>query len=378
MPLKSINLNFRLDGSSLDKKNAIMKRDRGLLLLFFILFSIPLKAEYRIEGRVNLGSQWQPKIFMAAIEKLSDYYRASPDLIVSIADINANGEFVLEGDNLPSEPRFYRLYLMKKYNDDYDACLYVGGDDHNFLHVIMDNHAQLEIQTADGSGAPFQGYVVLGNRENQLMKELADLVYPSFYFYQIKFPTELRFSEKKLHSDLKNFVDTCQSTLVSLAAINHTDFDEYFQQDETFYKAFGERLLRERPASVYTNNYMRKLRYYSDEPIEVLPAWVAWILGFMTMLLISMAFLIYHLNKKLNAQLLTLKNGQQKVAIEERLTKKEKEILDLLLENKSNKEIATALFIELSTVKTHINRIYSKLNISSRSELSRLGENIKL
>jgi DNA-binding CsgD family transcriptional regulator len=55
--------------------------------------------------------------------------------------------------------------------------------------------------------------------------------------------------------------------------------------------------------------------------------------------------------------------------MEGRLTKKEKEILDLILADKSNKEIAATLFIELSTVKTHINKIYSKLEVKSRKEL---------
>ena len=50
------------------------------------------------------------------------------------------------------------------------------------------------------------------------------------------------------------------------------------------------------------------------------------------------------------------------------LTAKEIQILCLIGEGKSNKEIASIHFIELSTVKTHINNIYCKLSISSRRE----------
>lgn len=39
---------------------------------------------------------------------------------------------------------------------------------------------------------------------------------------------------------------------------------------------------------------------------------------------------------------------------------------------KSNNEIAEQHFISLSTVKTHINNIYKKLNISSREELKNI------
>ncbi len=51
------------------------------------------------------------------------------------------------------------------------------------------------------------------------------------------------------------------------------------------------------------------------------------------------------------------------------LSKQEKVIKELILSGKSNKEIANELFISLSTVKTHITSIYSKLNISNRQEL---------
>jgi DNA-binding CsgD family transcriptional regulator len=50
------------------------------------------------------------------------------------------------------------------------------------------------------------------------------------------------------------------------------------------------------------------------------------------------------------------------------LTSKEILILRLLAEGKTNKEIAAAQFIELSTVKTHVNNIYTKLSVSNRKE----------
>ena len=51
-----------------------------------------------------------------------------------------------------------------------------------------------------------------------------------------------------------------------------------------------------------------------------------------------------------------------------RLTSKELHILQLIADGKSNKEIAAVNFVEISTIKTHINNIYTKLEISSRKE----------
>ena len=51
------------------------------------------------------------------------------------------------------------------------------------------------------------------------------------------------------------------------------------------------------------------------------------------------------------------------------LTSRQFEVYQLIAEGKSNKEIMSDLYIEQSTLKTHINQIYKKLNIKNRKEL---------
>ncbi len=51
------------------------------------------------------------------------------------------------------------------------------------------------------------------------------------------------------------------------------------------------------------------------------------------------------------------------------LSKQENTIKNLILEGKTNKEIANELFVSISTVKTHITNIYNKLGVSNRKEL---------
>ena len=50
------------------------------------------------------------------------------------------------------------------------------------------------------------------------------------------------------------------------------------------------------------------------------------------------------------------------------LTAKELIILQQIVDGKSNKEIAALNFVEVSTIKTHINNIYSKLNLQNRKQ----------
>ncbi len=51
------------------------------------------------------------------------------------------------------------------------------------------------------------------------------------------------------------------------------------------------------------------------------------------------------------------------------LTVREQEVLQQILSGQSNREIAAALFISESTVKTHVRNIFSKYDVGSRAEL---------
>jgi len=50
------------------------------------------------------------------------------------------------------------------------------------------------------------------------------------------------------------------------------------------------------------------------------------------------------------------------------LSDREKEVLELLAKGYRNKEVADKLFITVSTVKSHVHKIYEKLHVSSRIE----------
>jgi LuxR family maltose regulon positive regulatory protein len=52
----------------------------------------------------------------------------------------------------------------------------------------------------------------------------------------------------------------------------------------------------------------------------------------------------------------------------EPLTGRELEVLELIVAGLSNREIAERLYIAVSTVKTHINNVYGKLDVSSRTQ----------
>lgn len=60
------------------------------------------------------------------------------------------------------------------------------------------------------------------------------------------------------------------------------------------------------------------------------------------------------------------------------LTNREREVFELLVQDKTTKEIAAQLFISEKTVRNHISNVMQKLNVKGRSqavvELLRLEE----
>ena len=56
----------------------------------------------------------------------------------------------------------------------------------------------------------------------------------------------------------------------------------------------------------------------------------------------------------------------------EALTAKELRVLELIADGKSNKEIASLNYTEMSTVKTHINNIFFKLGVKNRKDAAKV------
>ncbi|GMQ72442.1 response regulator transcription factor [Tetragenococcus halophilus] len=65
---------------------------------------------------------------------------------------------------------------------------------------------------------------------------------------------------------------------------------------------------------------------------------------------------------------LSHRQSYEAAQLHEELTIREKEVLMLIAQGKSNQEIASELFITLKTVKTHVSNILAKLEVEDRTQ----------
>lgn len=104
---------------------------------------------------------------------------------------------------------------------------------------------------------------------------------------------------------------------------------------------------------------------------------VRFFIGFITLIMYNLIpvmwikyfFLPY---VKSTLKLIETKTDLNEIFIKYNISQREVEIVEMILNGKSNKEIASGLFISYHTVKNHISNIFAKLNVSSRHELLHL------
>lgn len=334
------------------------------LLLILALFIFNKALAYEIKGKLEIKDQWQPVIYLASINTPANLFVASPEFIINQVPINADGSFNLNGEDLPDDLRFYRLYIVQ---NQFTSVEFYNLPVRNFMHLVINNKSQIELKGTDPESV-FESVLILNSELNTRLHEFEN------GYYQKK--TQLDEGNTKAKRDflnlslnkyIRDFTINCRNALLGLFAIYHIEDKETdFLRNSNYYFDFQKRLKKEYPKSLYTNTYDELLddligyREIVCEIPELNEPWKDWlIVGESILIVVLLIFLLRKRNLSSN-NINTNKVGS--------LSEKEKIILENMAKGKANKEIAADLFIELSTVKTHINSIYKKLGAANRTE----------
>ena len=316
------------------------------LLSIFICFNSfsQSKSEPIIHGKLQLDSIWEPVVYLSHIPTFNDMFTMSNEIIIAETEIDTSGYFAFQTDDLPYRDNFFRLHISKK--DAPPASLIIGGNEENHIFLIANSRSTVFIDNT-GSVGLFDKYVLKGYEPNDDLETINEIIKLSEQSDTILLKKQ--FVEKTLNEQLRKIADTSSNAIVSLYALNSSKFETTYLSNQQFYENYLKKWKNE------DSTYFRELRTKLPQQESNSTIWfIAFGLFFF-----GLGFLInYYFSKprgKNNNHLKTL-------SIQER------KIFQLIQLGKSNKEISEEYNIGLSTVKSHVSSIYSKLNIKSRKE----------
>lgn len=346
---------------------------RFRLLFILLVFGTNCFSQYQFKGQVveNVKDQ---SVFLSVIEDYRKLSRISLDQIIKKTTIDSLGFFKFEGDNLPHDNRIYRIHI--------DECSDISENPNHFfgrcensksILFIANNRDTISFPTSFADEVLCE--ITSTNPKSAAFLEI-DILKEEMAFDFNDFPSEAnkKMNSKKWFSTLQEFGRNLGEPLAELyiydflSAKRNETYDHYLKdvRENGYYSGLSERLKKRYPDETFTQLYQKEIAL--DRVLVTLNKPVnsnwKWILG--GLLAISMLLNLYFLWQKK-----TSKQNQKNSSLE-KLTTQEQKVVSGILKDKTNKEIATDLFISLSTVKTHINNLYKKLGVSSREEIKQL------
>ncbi len=316
-------------------------------IFFAVLFyGTVLNAQNAISGHIDWedGASDASRIYLVKLD-LSQLENIKYGKEVTWSQVADDGSFSFQKKHFADKDAVYQLYVHRLEKALRDSLV-------RSTPFILSNRDSMHF---DGGDAPFSVYSTsnLADKEWKRLRE---------------FEMGLERAEAGSHGDfpaLKGYTkDSLQILIVKLIGIRQLADKSLLDQDIAKNPDYYLALLAElRESGLPSRDFAfleKHMAYLSIEEVQrdfALSKTINILLG--TLVLGLVGFIVI---------------GKRRKPILSDLSKQERNVQNLILAGKSNKEIANELFISLSTVKTHITSIYSKLQVSNRQELLQKGK----
>ncbi|MCI5054775.1 MAG: helix-turn-helix transcriptional regulator [Flavobacteriales bacterium] len=343
------------------------------ILIFILLFSFnKTQAQFQFTGNVNHRFR-NATVYLSIVKDCNKKSLFFAEHIIQECKIDSSNTFTFNGDLLVEENQIYKIHIdncshtITDYKHFLNHCehskeiLFIAHNNDS-IHFPLNNLSQIFCEMDHSSERNLAIYKIESLREellDNLQLAKSEIQRENIY--------------KKHFSSLQEFGKSFDEPLAELYAFylyasDNSFSKKYYLVDlikSDYYNELLSRLEEKYPNSSYAKLY--KIALTKDQyPLVRAKNNNSLILTIIlaVLLLVSVVFNIYLYKEKENY----LKNNL--IDYKAVLTAQELKVFELMLK-KSNKEIADELFVSLSTVKSHINNIYSKLNISSRKDIPR-------
>lgn len=312
----------------------------GKVVFVLLFLGSQISAQTAISGKIDFkNNTLESKVYLTklSVDHIEDFkYEKS----IAWSEIKRDGTFFFDKKHIADKDAIYRIYV-NQFEKVLKDTISEG------TTFILSNTDQVNFSKKD---KPFVDYVSSNRADREWKKFKA-------------FEKELLQSELTQEESINYFKsyakDSLRILMVKLIGIKQLEEKQLLNQDITKNPDFYLTLLDElKESEIPQENYLfleKRLAFLTQEIVAEKYAWsktINFILGFLVLAL--SAILIFRRKREPSTV---------------HLSRQEQNIQNLIVQGKTNKEIANELFISLSTVKTHITSIYSKLRVSNRQEL---------
>ncbi|MEQ3655414.1 MAG: helix-turn-helix transcriptional regulator [Dokdonia sp.] len=348
-----------------------MRLMQTLLLLFCLTgSSLSSWAQYAFSGEVT-SQTWEGELYLSLVDNYRKLSGIHPEQIINKTIADSSGRFLFTGDNLHPKNNIYRIHI-DNCPDNTNSLQHFSGHCLNSEEILFiarntdtlalplgfDKELFCEVRSTNKKAAVF-------TRLDSLREVMA------FEFSKTQSQANKQLNADKWIKSFQKFgqeLDEPLAELYGYALFSDRSsqlFSFYLNdlEDNAYYQALEQRLEQQYPNHPFTQQYRNELladRFLLSQTKPKSRLWI-WLIAFLLLSVLINGYLIYK-RKNRNATPVPIAS----------LTAQEEKIVQLILQNHTNKEIATSIFVSLSTVKSHINNIYRKLGVSSRTQLKDL------
>ena len=314
-------------------------------------------------------------VYLEYIQSINHLTTLTADNILNKTHIDSSGSFLLEDYGLPDEPRLYRLILQEVDDGNYGIS---SGLRKNFYHIILDNQSHVDLECIEVAKS-FDNCEIKSSEANRLLSYLLEELIPSYsprsieeYDMLVDSETNKKFRNAQRTDDLKSFADSCSHLIPSILAIRSiNDLHTEVKNDPSYYRAYVNRL--QTSDLLYAIEMKNELLSHLEIHFGKSNQKNLW--TYISAVIIGVLLLYIFFLRNRISNLKGSKEAHLEIeALLKNLSPQEFKVLKLVGEGKTNKEIAQVLFIEVTTVKSHINKIYQKLQIKSRGQAAEISK----
>lgn len=339
-----------------------MKRNLFLFGILFLVFSNFCFGQYSISGYLDTPEK-NKRVYLSLL-RFNEQNTIYTEQVLMSTLTDSLGYFSFEGKLLSDK---YALYRIHARVDESGPILQMRDDGvhKSFQNFVFSNKDTIVFRKNTRSW--FSSYTTTNPIDIELQEFNSYTLQLNRELSSVTDPKLQDQSSYQMLSELKSYADRNEvHPLVTLILLSNVE-DGFIRNDLKTNPEFYEKLQDSLNAYYNNTSYANQLeelfidlsKTETQEELEFFRL-LAYVLGAICFILgIGVVFLLVKLKQKKSVGL-----PQENI----NLTNQEERISELIIQDKSNKEIADELFISLSTVKTHIRNIYAKLEVANRQE----------